>query len=472
MFGSSSSSSASDGLDWKYAQVFGDNRVGAQELASEADIISTVEFDTTGDYIATGDKGGRVVVFERFALSDKSQTSFAGMRDAKKPVLTTKNSEYRFYTQFQSHEAEFDYLKSLEIEEKINKIKWWKPCSNKHMMLTTNDKTIKLWKIGDKKVKQISQTNMEQARGVPSKINTPSMLRIPRVVVSDQTVMSNPSRTYANGHAYHINSISINSDGEHYLSADDLRINLWNQQITNQSFNIVDIKPPNMEDLTEVITAAEFHPQHCNLFMYSSSKGSIKLGDMRQAALCDHHSKVFEEEEDPSNKSFFSEIISSISDVKFSRDGRFILSRDYMTLKIWDVNMESRPVKTIQIHENLRSKLGDLYENDFIFDKFECCFSGDGNYVLTGSYHNLFHVYDRSGRSDCCIEASKVPPKKKPTTKSKLGIGRSKKDVKARDDLISVDQMDFNKKALHLSWHPTQNIVVVAALNHLYLYSA
>jgi hypothetical protein len=30
-----------------------------------ADIISTVEFDHTGDYLATGDKGGRVVLFER-----------------------------------------------------------------------------------------------------------------------------------------------------------------------------------------------------------------------------------------------------------------------------------------------------------------------------------------------------------------------------------------------------------------------
>jgi hypothetical protein len=32
---------------------------------SLADIISTVEFDHTGNYLATGDKGGRVVLFER-----------------------------------------------------------------------------------------------------------------------------------------------------------------------------------------------------------------------------------------------------------------------------------------------------------------------------------------------------------------------------------------------------------------------
>ena len=40
------------------------------------------------------------------------------------------------------------------------------------------------------------------------------------------------------------------SDGETFISADDLRINLWNLEISNQSFNIVDVKPANMEDLT------------------------------------------------------------------------------------------------------------------------------------------------------------------------------------------------------------------------------
>lgn len=65
--------------------------------------------------------------------------------------------------------------------------------------------------------------------------------------------------------------------------------------MTDQSFNIVDIKPPNMEDLTEVITSAEFHPRHCNVLAYSSSKGCIRLADMRGAALCDRHAKAFEE---------------------------------------------------------------------------------------------------------------------------------------------------------------------------------
>ncbi|KAB1995004.1 hypothetical protein ES319_D13G132100v1 [Gossypium barbadense] len=69
-------------------------------------------------------------------------------------------------------------------------------------------------------------------------------------------------------------------------------INLWNLEISNQSFNIVDVKPANMEDLTEVITSAEFHPTHCNMVAYSSSKGSIRLIDLQQSALCDSHAKL------------------------------------------------------------------------------------------------------------------------------------------------------------------------------------
>lgn len=117
-------------------------------------------------------------------------------------------------------------------------------------------------------------------------------LRMPTITPHDVIVTAMPKRVYANGHAYHINSIGTNCDGETFLSADDLRINLWHLASTDVCFNIVDIKPADMEDLSEVITGAEFHPSACALFAYSSSKGSIRLGDMRQRALCDTHAKV------------------------------------------------------------------------------------------------------------------------------------------------------------------------------------
>lgn len=38
------------------------------------DIISAIEFDKSGDHLATGDRGGRVVLFER---TDKKEVSYA-----------------------------------------------------------------------------------------------------------------------------------------------------------------------------------------------------------------------------------------------------------------------------------------------------------------------------------------------------------------------------------------------------------
>lgn len=55
----------------------------------------------------------------------------------------------------------------------------------------------------------------------------------------DLMVEASPRRIFANAHTYHINSISVNSDHETYLSADDLRINLWHLEITDRSFSIL-----------------------------------------------------------------------------------------------------------------------------------------------------------------------------------------------------------------------------------------
>lgn len=46
--------------------------------------------------------------------------------------------EYNVYSTFQSHEPEFDYLKSLEIEEKINKIRWLPQRNAAQFLLSTN----------------------------------------------------------------------------------------------------------------------------------------------------------------------------------------------------------------------------------------------------------------------------------------------------------------------------------------------
>ncbi|CAM0881600.1 unnamed protein product [Alopecurus aequalis] len=473
-------------VEWRFSQVFGER--GAGEDVQDVDIISAIEFNKSGHHLATGDRGGRVVLFERADAKDHVSRQEAEKSD----YSISMHPEFRYKTEFQSHEPEFDYLKSLEIEEKINKIKWCQETNGASFLLSTNDKTIKFWKVQEKKVKKICEMNMNTSTAAPngspagstmggSSTRVPNggipSLRLPVVVTSQETSLAaNCRRVYAHAHDYHINSISNNSDGETFISADDLRINLWNLEISNQSFNIVDVKPTNMEDLTEVITSAEFHPSHCNTLAYSSSKGAIRLVDLRQSALCDTHSKLFEQHEAPGSKSFFTEIIASISDIKFSMDGRHILSRDYMTLKLWDVNMDSGPVAKFQVHEYLRPKLCDLYENDSIFDKFECCQSGDGLRVATGSYSNIFRVFNCGDGEVTTLEASRNPTRRQIQNPAWPVRSTLTRVVRRGAENTGIDangnSYDLSTKLLHLAWHPEENLIACAAANSLYMYYA
>jgi serine/threonine-protein phosphatase 2A regulatory subunit B len=76
-------------LNWNLSQVFGEE--GAADNVADEDVISAMAFDPSGNYIALGDKAGRLIVFER---SDNGQ-----------------NVEYQYATELQSHTKEFDYLK-------------------------------------------------------------------------------------------------------------------------------------------------------------------------------------------------------------------------------------------------------------------------------------------------------------------------------------------------------------------------
>lgn len=110
-----------------------------------------------------------------------------------------KRGEYNVYSTFQSHEPEFDYLKSLEIEEKINKIRWLKRKNPAHFLLSTNgkfirnwdcnrisccimelfdlDKTIKLWRVSERD-KKIEGYNLREEDGNLKDPSTISQLRV------------------------------------------------------------------------------------------------------------------------------------------------------------------------------------------------------------------------------------------------------------------------------------------------------
>jgi serine/threonine-protein phosphatase 2A regulatory subunit B len=169
---------------------------------------------------------------------------------------------------------------------------------------------------------------------------------------------------------------------------------------------IVDLKPQDLAEITELITSASFHPLNCHTLMHGSSKGVIRLADMRKKALVDRDALVLEvKSTEP--RTYFSEITNSILDAKFSADGRYILSRDYMTVRLWDTHMAHRPVavESLGVHPYLSAHFTPLLENEAIFDQFHCALSPDGKRFVTGSYNNSFYVHNMDAHSSLTISA-------------------------------------------------------------------
>lgn len=54
-------------MNWVYI-----NGLGERETSNvtDSDILSAITFDKTGDYLAVGDRGGRVIIFKHLELKN------------------------------------------------------------------------------------------------------------------------------------------------------------------------------------------------------------------------------------------------------------------------------------------------------------------------------------------------------------------------------------------------------------------
>lgn len=419
---------------WKFTQVFGD-KFSADKVSNE-DIISALSFDKSGDFLSVGDRAGRLILFQR-NLHTKSKTPF---------------NEFVYLTEIQSHYKEFDFLQSADIEEKINCIEWINAPNENMMILSANDKTIKLWKISNKTLKK-SEKFMSRS-GM-----TLQNLKMPKMKVVDQNLYPSLKRSYPSLHSYHIHSISLNPNSTSFLSSDDLSVLLWDLEEMKVAHGLINIKPPNLNELTEVITTSIFCQSNESLFAVGTSKGVLKLYDTRESAKFNTNGLFFIDENLKKNKNLFTDIVSSIADVKFANDENQIITRDYLTTKVWDQRKQKEPVKVIKIFEPFNSKLYDVYEQDIIFDKFNIGLSADSKSIVTGFYNNYFHICDLDGQKN---------------TQFELNFNKKtiSKNIPSNYFETLSNSFDLTKKVTKAVWNPTHDCIVLSSLNCLFIYNS
>lgn len=92
------------------------------------------------------------------------------------------------------------------------------------------------------------------------------------------------------------------------------------------------------------------------------------------------------------------------------------------------------------------------------------------SYLMTGSYNNLFRVFDRSSGEGILTEVNQdvdALPASPLKTRNVIGDALSR----STDSEISVDCMDLAKKMLYVTWHPTLPRVAMTSGSTLFLAS-
>ena len=306
-------------------------------------------------------------------------------------------------------------------------------------MHTCTDKTIKLWKVFEKSMYRQSGSSFHKKFKTEHAMNSEqhgneshdgfNNVSLPTIECDDIITAAISRRVYQNGHKFHIHSLDVNCDCETFISADDLRINLWHFDSPSTSFNLCDLKPECMENLTNTITKAILHPLHCNYMAYTTSQSQICFCDMRQNCQIKNNNtefttyqhgvtgsnqfastKVFQYQQPLIQRDFFTDLASYISGITFTNDGNSMIVRDYFNIYVWDIRNNSKPFKIIPIHPYFANDMKHLYESDLLFDKFKIVSSPSSQSVATGTYNNSFIVanWETQKISKCVLNPNHV----------------------------------------------------------------
>jgi serine/threonine-protein phosphatase 2A regulatory subunit B len=141
------------------------------------------------------------------------------------------------------------------------------------------------------------------------------------------------------------------------------------------------------------------HPSSDSLFAYGMSKGTLRLGDLRVSS--DVQASGLSFGEGNQHKNYIYELLANHCSLSFTRGGRQLVTRDCLTVKLWDINNTKKPLHTVMLNDGIKSKLCEMVENETIFDKFSLCASPDGRSIVSGSYNNSFHIMDPEDNTNC-----------------------------------------------------------------------
>ncbi|KAH0575747.1 Protein phosphatase PP2A regulatory subunit B [Spironucleus salmonicida] len=468
----------SNSLDWNFRQVFGD--VAPIEQVQETDMISCLKFNHDGSFLAAGDRGGRVIVFERHQA----------INAAGRPTI-----EYQFYSEFQAHVQGFDALRSVSVSERVIQLQWLPQTSKSLFLLTSNERSVKVWKIENKRVQRVASNNMSKYGNNKSKLDDANNLLLPKVVNVDEfQPICTQKKLFDNVTNYHINAVAISHDSDQFLISDDLKIAVWSLNNVNEAITVVDLKPPKLDEVSEVITYADYSPTNSAVFVFGTSHGGVCLADTRISAICDRVCRNFANPLQSTadlpyhifgQVSQQADIAAGISSVHMAKQGNLIIARDLLSVRLWDIRMENRPLNIIPQHPFVKDFAQKLLDSEAIFDRNDVVFNNDCTMFATGSYTDRFNIFNAKNPQSITgynIQATRQVRRRTRAIQTHLGQKASPspsvgglpiyEQGKVVYENLALDPTDIRKKIQFLDWSPAENVMAVATVSNLFIYSA
>uniref|UniRef100_A0A0N4Z2H8 Serine/threonine-protein phosphatase 2A 55 kDa regulatory subunit B n=1 Tax=Parastrongyloides trichosuri TaxID=131310 RepID=A0A0N4Z2H8_PARTI len=418
--------------------------------------IQSVKFSHEGDQLAIGEENGNVNII-----------SFENLNSLRNKVIVTPPSTSA--TIFKAHDHGLDYLTSQEITAGVENIEWLKKCNESSLLLTANKKAVKLWRIRESN-KCIASGQYNVCKETKSKLYD-GKLNIPKIIPSMPLSHVYMKKEYKRLQHYSINSLSVNNDQKTFLCGDDLRINLWDLEIEHDCMNLVDLKAKlKFDSIFTCLICTKAHTTKSNMFGYGLSNGEIKLADTRDRD-CDSSAKIFPRiQPDTTYRQSVGNHFDWTYAISFSNNGRYLLSRDIHTLKIWDINNEKEPLALYYVDENLTSSLHAVKELDRLVDRLSCSWSGDDSHIMTGCFGSSFKTIN------CCTGEENLIRADCSTGSGVVEYFSEKREFGGEQDLhcmeldCPINDFEFNKIGC-VDWNKKKDMIATASMENLIFYT-
>lgn len=440
-----------DHLDYRYCQVFGDS---CDPLSiSKTDYISSLAFSNSGRHIAVGDCKGRIIIFQCI--------------NPDAPPKRTRNGtlhpsiEYDFMLEFQSHVAEYDYMRSLDVQARITSINFLTPLSKHLHFLSANDKDIKLWRIKDTAGSACpgsdtyiwdgfnKDRNIDNIDDVvfPSKVPKTHLANslssnlasnpMPECILNNQTnepadpPVEEPCTTtmgsVANGFNSSIDDLFIDSypnntdtgslDSvtstvtiavrKNFTHASNYHINSVCMAPGSEQFVISDdltIAQWWVEDNTVAHMLVDLQPHNLSDIVETICSADLDNTTGSLITFGTNYGKVKCIDPRISATCDTTDLVMTkpnplqIESVKFMSP-TIIAARDLLDLCIYDLRNPSQPLSTYAINVNFPSELvQSLYCDPLtLYDNFNMAVDRKGQFIATGSYNSSIQIYNLNG---------------------------------------------------------------------------